>query len=115
MFLEEVFVLPLALPKLATESRRKELGSLLGTERSKCLSRLLNPREICDPEISGRLFLFLQRCHPYCALFSDGFCGTLLIPSCTAQFQRCPTSWLHVETEEPALEFGLLWAAPKVI
>lgn len=100
MFLEEVFVLPLALPKLATESRRKELGSLLGTERSKCLSRLLNPREICDPEISGRLFLFLQRCHPYCALFSDGFCGTLLIPSCTAQL---PTSWLHVETEESQL------------
>lgn len=87
VFLGEAFVLSLALPRLAIESRRKELGSLLGRERSKCLSRLLNPWGICDPEISGRLFPFLQWCHPYCVLFSDGFCVHCWFPAVLHSFR----------------------------
>lgn len=31
-----------------------------------------------------RQFVPLPTCSPCCGLFSDGFCGALLIPSCAA-------------------------------
>lgn len=67
-------------------------------ERASVWSGLLNPLRICVwhrlRAVSGSLFPFLHGCHPCCVLFSDGFCGALLIPNCAADFQRCPMSLL---------------------
>lgn len=46
--LEEVFVLPLALLEITIDSRRKEVGSVLGMERVSVRGGLLNPLRICD-------------------------------------------------------------------
>lgn len=47
-FLEEVFVLSLALPGLAIDNRREEVGSVLGIERVSVGGGLLGPLRICD-------------------------------------------------------------------